>query len=468
MWSWRRGLLLIAALAAGARLALILVSLHFTLFGDPVDYQRHASSIASGHGFPSTAIATPGTPSAFRPPGYPYALGALYAVVGQHPQAARALGALLGVLAVVLLAYLARALWDERTGLVAGAIAAVFPSLVDLNASLLSEALFVPLELALALALVALARRPGSVRWALAAGALAALAALTRSVADAWLLIVVAVAAGAVGAGGGGSPGAAGVPRAGAGRRWRAGAAAVLAFCAVLAPWTVRNLEQLHAFVPISTESGFTLAGQYNSVAGADDGFEAVWRVPLQVPPIAAAVRPLFRRRGGVDEAQLDAALRRSGLDYLERHPGHVAVAAGLDALRMLDLGTAHAFATGLAYREMAIPGWLGSVTTRAAQLLWLLAAIVVLARLAGRLRVRLGPWWLWAIAGLTLALTVPLVGNPLKRVPLDPFAILLVAAGVTAASRELSRRRRRPGVERAAAEPASGGDLDDRAEWVM
>jgi ABC-type branched-subunit amino acid transport system permease subunit len=144
-----------------------------------------------------------------------------------------------------------------------------------------------------------------------------------------------------------------------------------------------------------------------------------------------------------------------------------VAVAAGLDALRMLDLGTAHAFATGLAYREMAIPGWLRSVTTRTAQLLWLLAVVLVLARLAGRLRGRLGPWWLWAIPGLTLALTVPLVGNPLKRVPLDPFAILLVSAGVTAVSRDLSRRRRRLGVQRAAAAPAPGTDLDDRAEWI-
>ena len=64
---------------------MILASLQFTLFGDPEDYQRHAVSIAAGHGFPSTVIASPGTPSAFRPPGYPFTLGGLYAVVGDHP-----------------------------------------------------------------------------------------------------------------------------------------------------------------------------------------------------------------------------------------------------------------------------------------------------------------------------------------------------------------------------------------------
>jgi 4-amino-4-deoxy-L-arabinose transferase-like glycosyltransferase len=440
VWSWRRGLLLIAAVAATARLALILASLHFTLFGDPADYERHAASIASGHGFPTTVIATAGTPSAFRPPGYPFTLGGLYAVLGRHPQAGRALSALLGVAAVVLLAHLARGLWDERTGLLAGAIAAVYPPLVDLNASLLSEALFVPVELAFALALLALARRPGSVRWALAAGALAALAALTRAVADAWVLIAIAVAAGTAGArwAGDSRAGSAGTASAGsAGARWRAGTAAVLAFCAVLAPWTLRNVDQLHALVPISTEGGFTLAGQYNALAGAGNDFEAVWRLPLQIPEVAAEVNPLYRRPGGVNEAQLDAALRGAGLRYLGRHPGHLAVAAGLDTLRMLDLGTSHAFATGLVYREMAVPSWLRPLTTRTAQLLWLLAAIVVLARLSGRLRDRLGPWWLWAIPVLTVVLTVPMVGNPLKRAPLDPFAILLVAAGVASTIRQ-------------------------------
>lgn len=47
---WRRGLILIGGLAALARVAMILATPHATLFGDPVDYQRHAVSIAGGHG----------------------------------------------------------------------------------------------------------------------------------------------------------------------------------------------------------------------------------------------------------------------------------------------------------------------------------------------------------------------------------------------------------------------------------
>ena len=58
----------------------------------------------------------------------------------------------------------------------------------------------------------------------------------------------------------------------------------------------------------------------------------------------------------------------------------------------------------------------------------------MIVARVLGLLRVSLGPWWLWAIPLLTLALTVPMVGNPLKRAPLDPVLILVVAAGLVAA----------------------------------
>ncbi|HEY3728264.1 MAG TPA: hypothetical protein VGL51_13885, partial [Solirubrobacteraceae bacterium] len=126
---WRIGLLLIVLVATAARAAMILGTLHFTLFGDPEDYQRHAVSIATGHGFPDTVIASAGTPSAFRPPGYPFTLGGLYTVLGIHPQAGRALSAVLGVLTVVLIACLGRVVWDRRTGLLAGGIAAMFPPL---------------------------------------------------------------------------------------------------------------------------------------------------------------------------------------------------------------------------------------------------------------------------------------------------------------------------------------------------
>jgi 4-amino-4-deoxy-L-arabinose transferase-like glycosyltransferase len=417
---WRLGLLVVLLLATATRVAMILVTPHWTLWGDPSDYQIHAISVAAGHGYPTTTIASPGTPSAFRPPGYPYALGGLYALVGVHPQAGRALSALLGVLTVGLVAALGRALAGRRVGLLAGAIAAVFLPLIALNASLVSEALFLPLELAFALAALALARGEGRrrTRWALATGALCALTVLTRAGAELWLLVALAAALAA-----GGS----------AATRWRTVGAVVASFALVLAPWTIRNFIELHALVPVTTETGYTLAGQYNDETAAPNDFDAVWQLPLQVPSIARQVSPLYRRRGGVNEAQLDSALRRIALNYLRHHPGRLAIATGLDTLRLLDLGPGHTFTTAIAYRELALPQWLREPVTLSAQLVTALAVLALLAAGVRRRRLPLGPWWLWGIPLLTLAVTIPMVGNPLKRAPLDPFLIVLAAAGLAA-----------------------------------
>ena len=434
MTSWRRWLLAITVLAAVTRVAIIIATPHFAPWGDPADYQRHAVSIAAGHGYPTTQIATPGTPTAFRPPAYPYLLGGVYAVFGVHLLAGRLLGLVLGVLTVVLLAYLGREIWSERVGLIAAGLAAVFLPLIALNATLLSESLLLPLELAFGLALIRCWRDPGRIRWVVLAGALCGLAALTRSVADVWLLPALAV-----------------VAFGSASRRfkWRGALAAIAAFVVVVAPWTIRNAIDFHAFVPISTEDWYSAAGQYNDLATGAPGLPSVWRAPSTVATLDPYFDPLYSRRGGFNEVQLDVAMRHATLHYVVRHPAHVIVASALDTLRLFDVGPAHWFTTGVSYRELGLPPSLWDATSVSAELIALLAIVVVLARaVSGRLgvwRVRLGPWWLWAVPLLTLALTVPFVGNPRKRAPLDPFLLLLASLAIEAAVEAHPRSARAP-----------------------
>jgi 4-amino-4-deoxy-L-arabinose transferase-like glycosyltransferase len=382
------------------------------LDGDPVDYNLHAVSIAAGHGYPPTAFASPGTPSAFRPPGYPFLLGGAYALFGSKVLVGRLVGAALGVLTVLLIASVGRMIGGRRTGLIAGAISAVFLPLIALNGTLLSESLFVPVELALLLCVLRFRRDP-SFRWALLAGALCALAALTRAVADLWMIpVLLAIGTGA-------RP---------ARLRWASVAAALAAFVVLLAPWTIRNAEAFHAFVPISTESGFTLAGQYNQVAGPSGAFEAVWQTPTQVPQLTSQLKSLIARPGGITEAGLDGVFRRDGISYLKHHPFHLVVATVLDTLRLVDLGQGHQFTTGVGYDELSLPEPLRDPTTWSSQLIVLLALLGLVARGLRQLRFPVGPWWLWTIPLLTYLTTVPAVGNPVKRIPLDPFFILLAA----------------------------------------
>jgi 4-amino-4-deoxy-L-arabinose transferase-like glycosyltransferase len=409
-------LLLILAVAAGARVALILATPHFTLFGDPADYQRWAASLVTGHGFPGTSVASPGTPSAFRPPAYPLALAAVYELVGVHPLAGRVLGAALGVLAVGLEAVLGRALGGERVGLWAGAIAAVFPPLVALCGTDVSEALFVPVELAVALVLLGLARRPGSLRWSLLAGGLCAVALLTRAVAAPWVVVALVAVGCSVASG-----------RA----RGRAAVGLLAGFAVVMAPWTVRNAEALHAFVPVTTEGGYTLAGQYNSTVAAPGPLQSVWQIPLIVPDIAARLRPLYARSTSVDEAQLDSTLRAIAIDYAVAHPGYVLRATANDTLRLFDLGPGHRLQSSIIDRELALPAGLRGPYSVSGQVLGILALMGLAIGL--RRRRGLGPWWLWAMPATALLATVVIVGGTLKRAPLDPYLIVLAALAVDA-----------------------------------
>src|SRR4051812_41146548 len=184
-----RALLLILAVALIARLAVIVATPDFHPIFDAAHYDRLGASIADGHGYPGQFV--PPTPSAFRPPLYPFALAAVH-LLGGGWTAGRLLGALLGVLTVLLVAAVAERLWSRRGALGAPAVTALFPPPLLVNASLLSESLFVPLALAVLLATLQY-RRSGAARWALAAGVLCGLAALTRVNG---LVLVVAAAAG--------------------------------------------------------------------------------------------------------------------------------------------------------------------------------------------------------------------------------------------------------------------------------
>jgi hypothetical protein len=254
------------------------------------------------------------------------------------------------------------------------------------------------------------ARRAGALGWTAAAGMLCGLAVLTRAN-GAVLLLALALA----------------VPRR---------AIPVLAAAAVLtvAPWTARNLQVLHAPVPVSTDLGQTLAGTYNPAAAAD---RFRWRNTRRLP---RQDRPAAHRR---TEAARSAALTRDGLRYLAAHPGDVALAAAWNTARLLELDP-HA-------RE-SLAGEVQSRTLAAVSV----AGFAVLAGLAllGALtrRARRAPLWLWLAPILLWAGTAPFAVNFSRfRAPIDPFLELLAALPPAAAAPLARRaggrrpRRRRP-----------------------
>jgi hypothetical protein len=220
--------------------------------------------------------------------------------------------------------------------------------------------------------------------------------------------------------------------------------ALVLAACVlVIAPWTVRNAIQLHAFVPVSTETGATLAGTYNAASLHDTFAPGSWVLLRHTPDLRVVLHNL-------SPVQQDAALRRAAESFVARHPAYPFFVFAENARRYLDLaGFRRArFEAGTAD---ITPGWADAALPFA----WVLAALAVLGLPAVK---RMPRVWLGPLALLIVTLFVN-AETPRFRAPLDPFLIMLAAAFIVhsparhAASPDPHRRhRRRPRPARGAA----------------
>jgi 4-amino-4-deoxy-L-arabinose transferase-like glycosyltransferase len=412
----------ILVVALLARIAVILATPDFRPIFDAADFHRHAGSIADGDGYPAPQLGTAG-PTAFRPPLYPVALAAVQAVGGGW-EAERVLGALLGVATVLLTYLIALRLWGARAATVAGAIAAVFPPLVVLNASLLSEVLFIPLALASVLAVLQF-RHDRRLRWAVAAGVLCGLAVLTRTNG---LPLVLALAAGVCVA-----------------RPFRSRAALtapvvlVLTFALTLAPWVIRNTLVFDRFVGLGTGAGYALAGTYNAEARA--------RAQHPGEPFAPNVLRTYEddlARPHLDEGQLIGRLNEQATDYIRDHPGYVVATMAWNVPRVFDVERRDSFERAFGGQQVQAIGmgpvdspvvFLGSLYAVMALALLGIAAHLVSPR-------RRTPAFVWATPVLLLLPALAIYGLPRYRAPVDPFIVALAGLGLVAAYERLAGRR--------------------------
>jgi len=318
---------------------------------------------------------------------------------------------LLGIAAVPLVGLLGRRLAGPIVGLVAAAIAAVYPNLWVNDSVVMSESLAVFLVTAALLVAVALEGRATAGRSAVLGG-LIGLAALTRSE----LALLAPMFAALV------------WWRGGTARRGRALAAGALlaASLATVAPWMIYNLARFERPVLMSTNDGTTLLGAncdqtyYVDIGGWD--LRCLDPVPL---------------REGVD-ASIRAEQRRDiAVDYVRDHLGRVPLVVlarlgrsvdlyGLASLVDLDVGEEKA--------EWAV--WIGIV------MFWLLAVAAWfgwrrLAADGGGQR-----WWLVPLPLTVLITTALFYGAHRIRAPAEPVLVVLAAVGVVAVAGRLRDSR--------------------------
>jgi hypothetical protein len=400
-------LVALVLVACVVRLGALAATPHLALASDPRDYDRHARSIASGHGYPPSEVTAKRGPTAIRPPAFPFLVAGVYKLTGDSVIAARVAQALLGAMAVALLALIALELWGPTVAMVAAGLAAVFPPWVIDGMTLLSEPLFVVFELGAVVAILrwrATARSP----WLLGAGILAGFALLTRAN-GALLLIPLMLAA----------------RRGGGWRTLRSyRAPALLLACAVLVivPWTIRNAIELHDFIPVTDQDGYTLVGTYNATSRAQDG---IWIVGTLDPTIARLVAV----NRGLDEPALDAKLRTAARRFALDHPGYLFTVALHNTLRLFNLG-------GTGYEREVAAGDYGLGQNWARLMTFglfpfLALAVVGLATAAARR----APAWLWTVPAVMLVPVMVLATNR-TRAPIDPFILMLAALALVALAR--------------------------------
>jgi 4-amino-4-deoxy-L-arabinose transferase-like glycosyltransferase len=326
-------------------------------------------------------------PTTEKPPLYPTVL-ALPSWLGLDSYAAhRVASCLLGGVAVVLIGLLGRRVGGDRIGLLAAVVAAVYPALWMLDASVRSESLYLPL-IALAL-LLAYARR---FVWL---GAVIGLAALTRS--EALLLLPLLLLF---------------LPR----PRLRPALVAVGCCFLVVAPWLARNWITFNQPTAISTNEGGLLAGA-NCHAAYYTELVGTW-----------ACFPHNDPAWGENEAVISSHLRSRAFHYAGDHAGRVPAVVGVRVLRVWDLwspGSASGLEARIADRH--IDAQRAAMASLYLLVPFAVAGAVVLRRRGQPLGILLAP-----ILFVTLVAALS-YGSTRFRVAAEPSIVVLASLGFAA-----------------------------------
>ena len=183
-----------------------------------------------------------------------------------------------------------------------------------------------------------------------------------------------------------------------------------------VAPWTIRNAVELHAFVPVTTQFGSALAGTYNDEARTDRENPASWRTVRGVK----AYLPLTQPWSTTPEIVIERRLRSASLDYIREHPTYVGTVLYWNTRRLLDLASWR-WSRHTASTISVEPQW----ADRGVVCFWIVGVLA----LVGVVRRRSVPWLVWTVP-LVMYLSVVFTAaeTPRYRAPIDAFLILLAA----------------------------------------
>lgn len=266
----RRGQILrtlwaILLLALILRVGFALVFPSFT--ADAGEYETLAKNLLAGHGF-SEAPVPPFTPTVIREVFYPVLIAGVYALTGESRLAIYFVQALISTATIYLMYRIAVWFFDERIGLLAALLAALYLPLIVYVADLLTETTYIFLIVLGTYCFIRSQNRVG--KWLIAAGVAFGVGALTRS--DA-LFYPIALSVYAI---------------AFTHSRYaavKAGSAVILVVLVVIAPWMFRNYSLTGR--PFLRDSAMVFAALSIGTGRrfSDPGYSTAFRYPGGMPP---------------------------------------------------------------------------------------------------------------------------------------------------------------------------------------
>jgi 4-amino-4-deoxy-L-arabinose transferase-like glycosyltransferase len=264
---------------------------------DQVSYDALARSLLEGRGYsftddwyPFTPANTPTSHWSFI---YPLYLAGTYAAMGYHPLVARLLQGVIGGALLCFLVYkIGRQVVNEDTGLVSAGLAAVYGYFIYYNVALMTETFFMILVLLTLYLSMELKEKPTLARWVLLGLALGMASLLRQTILlfipflILWLFWELKKD----------------------GILWWYFTIPIIIIILFITPWTLRNYSVYHQFLLLNSNAGYALFASNNPDLGTD------WRNDAVVVPVPEELR-------GQNEAQLDRALTKRGIEFILADP---------------------------------------------------------------------------------------------------------------------------------------------------
>jgi 4-amino-4-deoxy-L-arabinose transferase-like glycosyltransferase len=425
------GAIALAALAIRI-MFIVVVDPTVPALGDASAYRLLAEQLAHGHGYIrpfDNLLLHVHRPTAEYPPLFPMLL-AVPVRAGWHSVGQlRIFVACVGASTVALVGLLGRRVASPTVGLIAAALAAIYPMLFLPEATLMAESLYVALVTVVLLAAYRAFDEPTPLRFVVLGGAIG-LATLTR--AEGFILGIIVVV-----------PLACWLRRLPGRARVARAAIALGVAVAVLVPWTIRNAVRFHTFIPVSNNVA-TLIDGANCDATYHGPQLGLWRETFSENGTRAASVPQARAcfegfdiaDPHFDEARAARTHTRAGLTYARDHLAALPKVATVRVLR-----TWGAYAPRQQIDFESLEGRPRAWQLGGTVMYWILVPFAIAGTVVLRRRRRL----LWPL--VATAVTVTLVaaatyGQQRFRIAAEPAILVLAAVALDAAARAWQARR--------------------------